>query len=78
MKPFDALIDSAAAHGLLLNWFHQDRNKIWVANWRLDIPIESGFRASELIRGTDPFETLSRSLMVAIADLAPDPEPELW
>jgi hypothetical protein len=72
MKPFTALFASAAAHQLLLNWFHQDDSGEWVANWRLSGLAEHGFRASALTRGDDPYETLSRSLQIAIVELGSD------
>ena len=78
MKPFSALFDSAAAHGLLLNWFHQDAAGRWKANWRRK-DAGSGYGFSPIVDGDDGFETLSRSLMVALAELAPaKPDDAFW
>lgn len=74
MKPFEQLFDSAAAHRLYLNWFHQDYDGGWRANWRLPGHPQNGFRVSTIVTGDDGFETLSRSLMIAIAELRPEPK----
>lgn len=70
MKPFAQLFDSAAAHGLLLNSFHQHDDGVWSANWRR-VPEGLGLGFSNAVRGAEPYETLSRSLMLAITELAP-------
>ena len=76
MKPFSALLESAAAHGLLLNSFHQYNDKQWAANWRIVDGAKRRFSAA--VVGADGFETLSRSLMIAIAELSPQPQGDAF
>lgn len=78
MKPFDTLFASAATQGLFLNWFHQDNSGVWCANWRLPGEPKQGFRASTIVRGAEPYETLSRSLQLAIVELAPGEDADLF
>lgn len=70
MKPFSELFESSAAHGLLLHMFYQQDDMRWSACWRA-AGDDGERRISARVFGDEPYETLSRSLMVAIADLAP-------